>query len=754
MTRTTPVLLSALALAGLATPAASEPRKPVPDPLRLFEAKVRPLLVANCHRCHGPRKSRGGLRLDSAAALARGGASGPVVVPGDPDKSPLIRAVRRDGDLKMPPGKGLTVAQVADLTAWVRAGAPWPPEPARAADPAATAKGAWAFRPVTDPPPPAVRNTAWPLSPIDRFILARLEEKGLTPAPPADKRTLLRRVTFDLTGLPPTPAEIDAFLADPSPAAYARVVDRLLASPHYGERWGRHWLDVVRYADTTANDANAVMRYAWRYRDYVVDAFNRDTPYDQFLIEQLAGDLLPPVADPKLTARRVVATGFLMVGPKALAETDKEQSRLDVVDDQIDVLGRAFLGLTLACARCHDHKFDPISAADYYGLAGIFRGTEVFADENRNATMWLEWPLAVGRGRPPIMVMAPREGRPVDLPVFRRGNRFTPGPVVRRHFPHVLAGRNQPPLPTSGSGRLELARWVASRHNPLTARVMVNRLWQHHFGVGLVATADNFGARGDRPTHPELLDWLARRFIAGGWSVKAMHRLLVLSRAYQMRSTPDARAGRVDPDNRLLSHMPRRRLEAEAVRDALLAVSGRLDRRLGGGDAAAVLYREAEVLDAKRGFAPNRLQTNHPFYRTCRQRSLYLPVVRNALPDVLALFDAADPNSVSAVRSDTTVPSQALFLLNNPLVRDQALDFADRLLADARVPDEERLRRAHVRALGRPATPAELAEAADFLRRYQEQAGKEGRPAAEARRAAWQSYCQLLFCLNEFLYLD
>jgi cytochrome c553 len=743
----------ALVAAALVAPAAAAP---APD-AEHFEKKVRPLLAAHCWQCHGPEKTRGGLRLDSAAGLARGGDSGPVVVAGKPEESRLIQAVRQTGDLKMPPKEHLTDQEIADLVAWVKAGAVWPGGTSTTPAGRFTAeqKGFWAFQPIKAVPPPAVEAMNWPTSPIDRFILARLEEKGLSPAPPADKRTLLRRVAFDLTGLPPTPEEVDAFLKDESPDAFARVVERLLASPHYGERWGRHWLDVVRYADSTANDANAVMRFAFRYRDYVVGAFNTDKPYDRFVVEQLAGDLLEVrrVADKAEVAERIIATGFLMVGPKALAETDKEQSRLDIVDDQIDVTGRAFLGLTLACARCHDHKFDPIPTLDYYSLAGIFRSTEVFQDENRNATMWQEWPLSVSADGTPFLVMAPKEGKTADLRVHLRGNRFNLGPIAPRRFLQILAGDNQPPLPATQSGRLELARWIASPTNPLTARVMVNRIWQGHFGTGLVATSDNFGMRGEPPSHPELLDWLAARFIESGWSVKAMHRLILLSSTYQMAGTPNARALQVDPNDRLLWRMPRRRLEAEEVRDAVLAVSGRLERKIGGGELMDVVVKTAEAIDAKRGFFVPRVKSDHECYHTNR-RSLYLPVIRNALPEVLALFDAADPNGVTAVRNDTTVPSQALYMLNNPLVREQALHLAKAVLAEAGARDQDRLHSAYARALGRPPSAEEVTEAIGFLQAYTAKARAGGRSEADGRLGAWQSYCQMLFCSNEFLYVD
>jgi len=614
-------------------------------------------------------------------------------------------------------------------------------------------KGFWAYQPVQEVAPPAVKDDSWIASPVDRFILSRIEQSGLKPAPSADKRTLLRRATFDLTGLPPTPDEIDAFLKDESPTAFEKVVTRLLDSPHYGERWGRHWLDVVRYADSTANDANAVMRYAWRYRNYVIDAFNRDLPYDQFVVEQLAGDLLPPTDDISTRLRRTIATGYLMIGPKALAETDKEQSRLDIVDDQLDVTGRAMLGLTLACARCHDHKFDAIRAIDYYALAGIFRSTEPFMDEARNSSMWWEFPLFQAPGEKPFMVMAPKETVPKDLRIHLRGNRFTLGPVAPRGYLQVISP-TAPAVEPSHSGRLELARWIASKDNPLTARVMVNRVWQHHFGRGIVATSDNFGVRGERPSHPELLDYLATQFVANGWSIKKLHRMIVLSNTYRQQSRPSDAARKADPENRFLAWFPQRRLSAEEVRDTVLAVSGQLDRAPGTNEAAEALWKEAEIQDEKRGFAPNRMQADHPFYTDFRKRSVYFPVVRNMLPDVLALFDGADPNNVTAVRNDTTVPSQSLFLLNSRFVREQSQQFAKGLLADEKATDAARCERAHLVALGRPASAEEQNLAGQFLEAYLKATIAQARPESERRLSAWQSYCQTLFCANEFLYVE
>jgi len=622
-------------------------------------------------------------------------------------------------------------------------------------------KAFWAYQPVKDVAPPVVRREDWIRSPIDRFVLQQLEGQGLGPAPPADKLTLLRRVTFDLTGLPPTPDETAAFLGDGSPQAFEKVVNRLLDSPHYGERWARHWLDVVRYAESTANDANAIMQFAWRYRNYVIDAFNRDLPYDQFLIEQLAGDLLPPTDSVETATRRIVATGYLMVGPKALAETDKEQSRLDIVDDQIDVTGRAVLGLTLACARCHDHKFDAIRTTDYYALAGIFRSTEPFQNEARNASMWWEYPVPQGEGKAPITVMAPKESSPRNLRVHLRGNRFTLGTTVPRGMLEIVEqvafhghddGSNTLDPNQLGSGRLELARWIASSDNPLTARVIVNRIWQHHFGRGLVATSDNFGARGQRPSHPELLDWLASRFVEGGWTMKSMHRLMVLSNTYQQSGSSDAASQQADPDRRWLSSFPRRRLSAEELRDAMLAASGKLDRVPGSNESGQYLIGKAENTDPL--VKPNRVAADDPFYTTFAKRSIYLPIVRNMLPDVFALFDAADPNGVAAERNETTVASQSLFLLNSPFVREQARALAERLLSDSSLSDAHRIERAHHLALGRAPSADEQAQASDFLAAYLNAPSLQDRPQQARQLAAWQSYCQSLLCANEFLYVE
>jgi hypothetical protein len=1101
------------ALAGPRVVAAEPPSPALAD---FFESEIRPLLAARCFACHSATKTKGSLRLDTRAALLEGGARGPAAVSGKPEESLLIQAIRRNGDLKMPPKARLTDAEIDKLVRWVKLGLPWPEvDPAKAIagnrwQITSEQRRFWSFQPVKAVPPPTVHMQTWPRSDIDRFILAALEARGLRPAPPADRRTLLRRATFDLTGLPPTPAEMDAFLADASPGAFARVVDRLLASPHYGERWGRHWLDIVRYADCI--DARFLggvpdITEAYRYRDWVVDAFNRDLPYDRFLVNQIAGDLLRPPPGEEINAAGIIATSMLAIGRWEQGEADKEKMVTDIVDDQIDVVCRTFLGLTVACARCHDHKFDPISTDDYYGLAGIFFSSHVTPDpgaktgdslrlriplvssselnrrgqylariaeverqikqirdqqaaaqakrrlpqtarylmaaweyQNRrqaetnlslaafaaerhlNAGMvrqcinylglgdgrlllepvrdllghagvhsfrggpdtpWLsvntnDQPVTIGsytlpprsvavhpspaagvavgwrspitgtvritgrvvdadpacgdgiawvvqqrRGRTPVDLasgdisnggaQALREGKAADRltsvpvhvgevlalvvlpkrdhacdstvieleiaecggqgriwnltrevvpdlladgkgnphgdglgnrevwhfydltddpqhraeaapgsalarwfaatekgvvaereirqraheveqallsadvlrgpnaglyrdlisprspfwtdvperevespdvhtqlarlsqeletlkqkPALRmptahgvqeggcpqtvhagihdarihiRGRYDRLGQTVPRHFPRILAGEHQSPI-TQGSGRLQLAQWIADPKNPLTARVLVNRVWQHHFGEGLVRTPGNFGKLGQPPTHPELLDFLADRFVCSGWSIKQLHRTLMLSAVYQQASVPTAETCKADPDNRLFGRMNRRRLEAEEIRDSLLAVSGRLDRSLGG--------------PASRDFDSNR-------------RTLYFITIRSDRSSFRDLFDAADPTAIVEKRTLSTVAPQALFLMNHPFVRAQSQALAKHLVQEPG-PDRLKIERAYVLLYGRLPTEAEMAIGSKLL---------------AANPANWSSYCQVLLCANEFVMVD
>ena len=713
-----------------------------------FEKEIRPLLVEKCWKCHGAEKQDGGLRLDSAEWLARGGKSGPV---SQPNNSLLIQAARQTDSLKSHPEVILSNGEIGAFVRWVAAGVFWPQVSDgvtrnEAADGAPLfneqQKSFWAFQKLQDPPPPEVQEDGTPISPLDRFILARLQATGFQLAPPAGKQTLIRRVTFNLTGLPPTLKEIDAFLEDESAVqeSFAKVVDRLLESPHYGERWARRWLDIVRYADTTGAGGQVVMRFAHRYRDYVIRAFNEDKPYDQFVIEQLAGDLMPATQDLDVMAQRVIATGFLMVGQKEISEPDKVKTVLDIVDDQIDVTSRTFLGLTVACARCHDHKFDPIPTLDYYAMAGIFNSTSSMPHLDI-VSMWQEYPLFQQPGQEePFIVMAAKDGEPANMHVLIRGNHHTPGEEAPRRFLQIIAGENHPPIETQQSGRLELGRWIASPENPLTARVMVNRIWQAHFGTGLVDTSDNFGVQGSQPSHPRLLDWLASRFIESGWSIKAMHRLILNSATYRQSShfpdtpsvtPPVAETSPVtlDPQNRLLWRFPRRRLEAEELRDGILAISGQLDYTF-GGSLLDYGYRYLDsVIDKKRGQYGLNLggRTYQPYYSL--RRSIYLPVIREGLAEILERFDAADPNAITVKRNQSTVAPQALFMMNNSLVRQQSFHLARQLLKQPDASSEDRVRQAYRTLFATAPSQQELAEAVEYMSQYSQQLERTGRAA-------------------------
>lgn len=1074
--------------------------------IEFFENKVRPLLAERCLECHGPEKHKANLRLDSLAAILKGGDSGPALVPGKPEESLLVQAIGYTSDIKMPPKSKLPEREIADFTQWVKLGAPWPNskpngEPnTKPAGPQITVeqRAFWAFQPVVDPAVPTVQRGDWPRSAIDYFILARLEGAGLEPAPPASKRTLIRRATFDLTGLPPTVADVNAFLADDSADAFAKVVDRLMASPRYGEHWGRHWLDVARFADSNGLDENLAYANAYRYRDYVIAAFNRDKPFNRFIQEQMAGDLISPEAhdDP---FEGLIATGFLCLGAKMLAEDDPVKMQMDIIDEQVDTIGRAFLGLTLGCARCHDHKFDPIPTDDYYALAGIFKSTKTMENlsvvarwqerplatpevlhtqmehqrrindkqgevnrlvEKANqqllgearahageyltaALLQQEWgallktakpvgadpqaiadraaqvveaenyvrgnavkdttvygqgigvifnkgelpnvaeydvpiekagifqielryaaaesrpvqlsingelvkadaagrvtgswnpdtqtweiaglfPLKAGlntvrleraqpfphidklllvpgrdaEGRPltppappadgyrlksdivgqwihaleqsasdpqsPLSVwhawrkdskLPPAETSPLaarfadlepktwhdvaaryemlfteadgawkklqatpaekpattlaepaleslrkllydpmgplavpknaqtlypveeqttltglqnevkalqealpklpetmavsenpaeNLRVHLRGSHLTLGESVPRRFPRILNGDESPALDSAGSGRRQLADWLVRPEHPLTSRVIVNRVWLWHFGEGLVRSPDNFGTLGERPTHPELLDWLARRFVEQGWSLKALHRLIMLSSTYQMSTTANERAAQLDPENRLWWRVNRRRLEAEALRDGLLATCGELDLTMGG---SLLPTKNHEYVTGTGSNLPPNLYSS-------RRRSVYLPVVRSALYDVFQAFDFADPSVMSGRRDTTTVAPQALFMMNSQLVSQSTRAWAQRLQEGAAADDAARVQVVYEQAYSRPATANEVSRAAQFVENYrQAQIARQAAPD-EARLRAWQSFCRAVLSANEFVYVE
>jgi cytochrome c553 len=802
-------------------------KKPTKAGAEFFEKQVRPILVHNCYECHSgdPKKAKGRFVLDTHEGLQKGGKSGPVITPGHPDHSLLIEAVRYES-LEMPPKGKLPDEAIDKLVQWVEMGAP-DPRVGKAARVGgkidfAEARKFWAFQRPKAFPPPVVRDSAWAITDIDRFVRARQEAEHLHPVADADRVTWIRRVTFDLTGLPPSVAEIDAFVKDKSANAFAAVVDRLLGSPRFGECWGRHWLDVVRYGESTGKEVNLPYRFAWRYRNYTIDSFNADKPYDQFIVEQLAGDMLP-ARNPAERDNHAVATGFLALGPKSI-EVNGEQFRYDVIDDQIDVTSRAFLGITAACARCHDHKYDPIPATDYYALAGIFRSTDtmsgvepgrrlvnegklvhlVQADKNapppsaeeksRRAEIadlhkqidhlrdQLKPPANKGpqqkgksaapaaSSRPNIdpkkvrdeintltprlekleivpsstseMALGAREGMPSNSPLLSRGELKNKGAEVPRGVLTILKTPDARVDPRH-SGRLALARWIASKDNPLTARVMVNRVWQHLFGQGLVSTVDNFGALGEEPSDPALLDTLAVRFMnEDKWSVKKLIRSIVLSRVYRLSSTHDAADYAIDAPNRFLWRMEPRRLDAEEIRDAMLAASGALDLKRPEGSPALEL--DNGIVRGGKGLQEVRKPTNH--------RSVYLPILRGSVPEMLQTFDAPDPNLIVGQRDVTTVAPQALFMMNNPFVIEQANQLARRVLGPQKLSADARIDSAYRITLGRAAAEREKAEINRYLDSYRKSV-QSANPKGNPELAAWASLCQTLFASGEFRYL-
>jgi hypothetical protein len=790
-------VLLASALVRVACPLRAAP--PAPSSEEVFETEVRPVLVRTCFPCHGGKKTSGGLRVDSRAALLRGGDSGPAIAPGRPGSSLLIRALGHDDpDLRMPPSKRLPDGTLRAFASWVASGAPWPEAAVASPSGEFRSQKHWAFepiRPVEPPPDPS----GWSDHPIDRFIAAGHRAAGLQPSPEADRRALIRRATFDLIGLPPTPAEIAAFLADPGPDAFLRVVTRLLASPQYGERWGRHWMDVVRYADTAGDNADYPVPEAARYRDYIIAAFNTDKPFDRFIREQVAGDLLTRDAPPEQAAQSIVATGFLALS-RRYATGPYELWHL-TLEDAIEATGKAFLGLSLRCARCHDHKFDPVTQRDYYALYGIFAstrfpyaGSEEFVSKNfprlhfvptapepivqeanrRLADRQRELDAEIARleggarkaqgtpassdrlgalkaererlrrlGLPPELptAYAVTEGKPENAAVQKGGDPARPGLVVPRGVPRFeFLGMTEAPAPASGaSGRRELAEWLSRGDNPLTPRVIANRIWQHHFGRGLVPTSSNFGLRGEPPSHPELLDWLAARLVGSGWSIKDLHRQILLSRTYRLSSVVDASCAAVDPGNRLLWRFERRRLDAESLRDGMLAVAGRLDLRRPGPHPFPPIEQWP--------------WTQHHAFKAVypsERRSVFLMTQRLLKHPFLGLWDGPDTNTSTDVRPRSTVPLQALYLMHNPFVRSQAEALAQRLEREA-ADDEARLKRLWELTWGRPPSVAELERALRFL---DEVRAAGGTTASRPERQAWASLARLALTANEFLYVD
>ena len=802
-----------------------------------FETHVRPILVQRCYSCHSEQsgKREGGLYLDAAEAWLEGGERGAAIIPRDPDGSLLVRAIRyTDSDFSMPPTEKLGDEQIAVLEAWVRMGAPAPAgryaAPLAAPSDPVAGRDHWAMRPLAAGDIPTVRNSSWPRGTIDRYLLAGLEEQQLHPGADASPEALLRRVCFQLTGLPATEEQRQRFLADPSAEAFARLVDELLGSAEFGRRWGRHWLDLARYADSNGLDENFLFREAWRYRNWVIDAVNADMPFDRFLLEQLAGDLLPFETTAQRDRQRIAA-GFLVIGPKVLLGVNPDKQRMDVADEQLETIGRVVLAQTLGCARCHDHKFDPIPTADYYAMAGILTSTAVMQQrymlgeqrvmerlvglgdqgEESNAAYEKYWRERAGlkqeldsakealellKGtdaaglaqkirddaesfaagaigdqvtqsekvaaqemfvaelkeryeKPPAIpprAMIPADGEQIRDESIRRAGRFDdPAEIIPRGFLRVLQDGESPAMATGESGRRGLATWLtdpAGRAGMLTARVQANRIWHHLMGRGLVRTVDNFGRTGEQPSHPELLDYLAGRLISSGWSRKALIREIVLSRAFALSSAVIEECRNIDPENRLYWRANRRRLDPESLRDAMLAAAGTLDLQQ-MESTVSYLGDQATAV----GSNPVRRRTDY------QCRSVYLPVIRNDLPELFDVFDFANPHMATGARPQTNVPTQSLYLLNDPMVMAAAEATAKRLLAETGECSLE-TRIDHLFRLITGGNPGENEQR--LIRDYLTEMARVENPEdpSNVTPAMWARGSQAIFASSRFQYLD
>lgn len=747
-----------------------------PDQRTFFESKIRPVLVKQCYECHSQdaKKLGGRLLLDAPSEMIAGGESGPAMIPGKPDDSLIVQALRYDG-LEMPPKKRLPEQVVNDFITWVKMGAPDPrvDSPKSAKKSVTPDKGAlWSYQPVANPKVPLVKNKAWPRHAIDSFVLARLETKSISPTSDAAPEKLIRRVYFDLIGLPPTAAEVSSFVIRNS--SWQQVVDELLESPHFGERWGRHWLDVARYAESNGNDGlsrNPSFPHAWRYRDYVIRAFNDDMPYDRFIAEQIAGDLLPADSEAQRD-RQLIATGFLALGAKP-AKAMNDNFEMDVVADQINVIGQGVMGLSVGCARCHDHKTDPIPTRDYYALAGIFKSTETMwgaaAHQGLTAPQTplheLKTPAKMSvrpeaeaiiskhePRRPPAkpafkyaadapLAMGVREAKAVvDCKLNIDGESKKLGATIPRGFLNACGAIDPATkLDAKQSGRLQLAQWLTSKQHPQTARVMVNRVWQHLFGEGLVRTPDDFGITGERPTHPELLDHLATRFMSDGWSIKRLIRSIVLSRTYQLSSQCDEKLREADPENLLLARHNRRRLDAEAVRDAMLAATGDLNPQPGQGS----LIQHQNVL----------INELPPLHQPSQHRSVYLLMLRNSMPPELTPFNLPDAVTVAGKRDSSTLATQSLYLLNNAFLVEQSKRFAARLM---QVSDDATtcIEAAYRQAFARKPTDSEMRRDRDFIRESDLMLVSTQNNENKRLTNAWAAFCQALLASNELRYVD
>jgi len=796
------------------------------DGIAFFESKIRPVLVKHCYECHSQAalekgKIKGGLQLDTRAGIRKGGDTGAAVVPGNPDESLLLSALRQEKSLEMPPKGPLPDSILRDFEKWITMGAPDPrdgelQEIVKPTD-FAKAREFWSLRPITKPELPIVEESDWAETPLDHFVIEKLRENSLQPNEVAEWRTLIRRLYFDLIGLPPTPKQMEAALH----TSAAELVDTLLASRHFGERWGRHWLDLARYADSNGRARNMIWHHAWRYRDWVIDAFNADMPYDHFVRAQIAGDRLPANSQAERDAN-LVATGFLALGPKSVEEPKKEQFRMDVIDEQIDVMSRAFLGLSIACARCHDHKFDPVPTRDYYALAGVFRSTQtrygygppmvyridndggyaaigansdelshrakehrakVIADtkafskarsdryrvvrkradaqrklktakdplktelDSSVATMDVEiedWDERIAKmqsaleslrtnapPQPGYAMAAVESDQPEDSRIHIRGEIATLGDHVPRGLLRMLEFPDIEPISSGESGRSQLADWIAHEENPLTARVLVNRVWLNLFGRGLVTTPDDFGKTGSVPSHPELLDHLAAGFMADGWSIKQLIRRIVLSRTYRSGSDPNRQNERVDPENQWLWRMSPKRLSVEPFRDAVLAVSGALNREPFERSVLAGYHPFNELeFNTKVKITQEQLRHDH--------RSVYLTLARGTLPEMFQLFDFPDPSTLAGTRDETTVPAQSLFLMNSEWMTEMAIQLAARI-EEADQP-KFRVRRLFELAYTRSPREEEIQRILHYV--------KKG--AGEHR---WVNVCQSVLGSSEFRYV-
>ena len=748
-----------------------------PDQRVFFENKIRPVLVKQCYECHSAtaKKLGGKLLLDSPSEMISGGESGSSVSPGDPDKSLIIQALKYDG-IEMPPQKKLPDQVIQDFITWVNMGAPDPREatPKTAIKQTPTDKAAlWSYQPLSQPKTPLVRHKEWPRDPVDTFILAKMEARSLKPAPSAATETLIRRLCFDLIGLPPQLSDL-AGLSEWSDEKYAALVDRLLASRHYGEHWGRHWLDVARFAESNGNDGlsrNASFPHAWRYRDYVIQAFNEDRPYDVFVKEQIAGDLLP--ADSlSQRDRQLIATGFLAIGSKP-AKAMNDNFEMDVVADQINVIGHGILGLSIGCARCHDHKTEPIPTRDYYALAGIFKSSETLwgaaAHQGLTAHQTALHPLKkaprvkprteielIIKGNKPsktpakssfnyavdaALAMGIRDAKTIaDCKLNIGGESKKLGPAVPRGFLSAssIADTEFKPSATQ-SGRLQLAEWLTHPQHPQTARVMTNRVWLHLFGEGLVQTPDDFGISGERPTHPELLDHLTNRFIQSGWSIKQLIRDIVLSRTYQQSSQASAESLAADPENLLQTRHQRRRLSAESVRDAILVASGSLNPQPGQGS----LIQHRDVL----------INELAPLHQPSDHRSIYLLLLRNSMPPELTPFNLPDALTVTGKRNASPLATQSLYLLNNDFIVKQSATFASRLISQTKN-DATRLQQAYRQALTRQPKNSETLRDLDWLHEMDLTLVSEHPDTTKREKIIWAAFCQALLASNELRYVD